>query len=270
MTPSISLIVTTYNWPVALNAVLRSISHQQQLPFEVLIADDGSKQDTQLVIEEWQQKALFKIKHIWQEDDGFQAARIRNKAAVQAEGNYLIFLDGDCLLRPDFIKRHSQLATPGYFVAGNRALLSESFTSELLENDVTVETWPSSQFTKTQINRTWPLRYLPLGWLRKLKSDQWEGVKTCNLAIWKDDLKTVNGLDEAFVGWGYEDSDLVIRLLRSGLKRLNGRFATTVLHLWHQEHDRSMEQENWQRLLEVINSDKQKAVLGIKQYLPSD
>lgn len=267
MNAEISLIITTYNWPEALDAVLRSVSNQRLLPAEVVIADDGSRSETRDLISKWQHKAPFAIKHIWQEDDGFQAARIRNKAAAAASGDYLIFLDGDCLLRPDFIKRHQKLATPGYFVAGNRALLTESFTTELLSEQIEAECWPANRFNEDQINRTWPLRYIPLGPLRKRNSQKWQGVKTCNLGVWKTDLIKTNGLDEAFIGWGYEDSDLVIRLLRNDVHRLNGRLATTVLHLWHKEHDRSQEQENWQRLQDVINSDKKKAVQGIDQYL---
>ncbi len=267
MQTKVSLIITTYNWPQALDAVLRSVAGQRSLPDEVLIADDGSTEETARVIALWQSKNRFPLQHIWQEDNGFQAARIRNKAAAAASGDYLIFLDGDCLLRPDFIARHRSLAEPGYFVAGNRVLLSERFTPELLQQQLPVERWSGRQFGKAQINRTWPLHYLPLGPLRKRAPRKWKGVKTCNLGLWKKDLIAVNGLDEAFVGWGYEDSDLAIRLLRHGLKHLNGRHATTVLHLWHREHDRAQERENWEKLQQVIHSDKRRAAKGIDQYL---
>jgi len=270
MTINCSLIITTYNWPAALDSVLQSVAEQYQQPYEVIIADDGSREDTLELVQQWQKKAPFKLLHVWQEDNGFQAARIRNKATLTATGNYIIFLDGDCLLRPDFIQKHIQLAQPGFFVAGNRALLSESFTPEVLAKQLNVGSWPRSRFTQEQLNRSWPLRYIPLGPLRKLGGDKWQGVKTCNLAIWKEDLIAVNGLDESFIGWGYEDSELVIRLLRRGVKRLNGRLATTVLHLWHREHDRSQEQENWLRLQDVLNSDKRHAIEGLEQHASTD
>lgn len=264
---NLSLVITTYNWPIALNAVLRSVENQQHLPDEVIIADDGSSKETLHIIQQWQAKNSFKIIHIWQKDEGFQAAKIRNKAAAAASGDYLIFLDGDCILRPNFIKQHRRLASKGYFVAGNRALLSEQFTNEILNNNTPIECWPTAQFSAPQINRTWPLRYIPLGPIRKFSPAKWKGAKTCNLALWKSDLIQVNGLDEAFIGWGYEDSDFVIRLLRAGIKHLNGRLATTVLHLWHSENDRTQEQENWAKLQDVLNGDKRVAEKGIDQYL---
>lgn len=267
MNLNVSLVVTTYNWPSALDAVLRSIENQQCRPNEVIIADDGSTEETSDIIKKWASKSSLNIRHVWQEDNGFQAAKIRNKAASLAKGDYIIFLDGDCLLRPDFIAQHKRLALKGYFVAGNRVLFSSSFTDKILNHQIEPEGWEPSQYSSEQINRTWPLRYVPLGILRKRAPNKWQGVKTCNLGVWKSDLILVNGLDEAFIGWGYEDSDLVIRLLRAGVKHLNGRLATTVLHLWHHENDRSQEQENWAKLQEVLNGDKKLAEKGIDQYL---
>ena len=263
----VSLIVTTYNWPEALDAVLRSVASQEVPPDEVLIADDGSSSETAAVVSRWGAMVHFPIRHVWQEDHGFQAAKIRNKAAAMATGDYLIFLDGDCLLRPGFVRRHIKFAEPGHFVAGNRVLLSRDFTLLSLEQGVPVEQWSTGRFRHDQIQRSWPLRTWPLGPLRKAFPRQWRGVKTCNLAVWKKDLVAVNGLDESFVGWGYEDSELVIRLLRQGVKRINGRFALTVLHLWHNAQDRSQERSNYLKLQEVINSNKRLAVSGIDQYL---
>lgn len=265
-----SLIVTTYNRPDALDQVLRSINAQQIMPLEVLIADDGSGDKTRDCVAKWQAEFRCPLHHVWQDDNGFRAAHIRNKAAAKSVGNYLIFVDGDCILRPDFIRRHMQLAQPGYFAAGNRVLLSEVFTEEVLAKNLPVEHWPASQFTVDQLNRRWTLRYLMLGPLRKQGASNWQGVKTCNLGVWADAFRKINGFDEAFLGWGYEDSDLVIRLLRAGQKRLNARFATTVLHLWHRENDRSQEQENWLRLQQVIESGKTVAECGLDQYLLPD
>lgn len=264
---NISLIITTYNWPDALEAVLNSIQNQTLQPYEVIIADDGSKPETTDLIQHWQTKSTATLKHVWQPDAGFQAAKIRNKAILQTTGDYLIFIDGDCILRQDFVEKHNKLATKGFFVAGNRALLSKTFTTTVLERHITPGSWQRNDFTPEQINRSWPIRYLPLGPLRRLSPKKWHGVKTCNLAAWKTDILNINGFDEAFIGWGYEDSELVIRLLRHGVKHLSGRFATTVLHLWHHENDRSQQAENWTRLQEVINSDKREAHLGLKQQI---
>ncbi|WP_419833212.1 glycosyltransferase family 2 protein [Endozoicomonas atrinae] len=262
-----SLIITTYNWPEALAAVLDSVRHQVQLPLEVLIADDGSSSDTKLLIEEFAECFPCSLHHIWQEDDGFRAAAIRNKAAAKAKGELIIFIDGDTLIRPDFIKNHQRLAKQGYFSAGNRVLLTREFTQQVLSKNLPVAQWQPGLFNKHQVNRPWALNTLLLGPLRLLKMNQWKGVKTCNLGIWKADLIAVNGFDESFVGWGYEDSELAIRLLNRGIKHLDCRFAATVMHLWHKENDRTREKENLEMLNIAIISKKAEAISGIKQYL---
>ncbi|WP_257286464.1 glycosyltransferase family 2 protein [Endozoicomonas sp. SESOKO1] len=262
-----SLIITTYNWPKALAAVLESARHQIQLPLEVLIADDGSSSGTSQLIEECAESFPCPLHHIWQEDDGFRAAAIRNKAAAKAKGEFIIFIDGDTLIRPEFIKNHQRLAMQGYFSAGNRVLLTRDFTQQVLSENLPVAQWQPGAFNAHQINRPWALNTLTLGPLRLLKRNQWKGVKTCNLGVWKEDLVAVNGFDESFVGWGYEDSELAIRLLNKGIKQLDCRFAATVMHLWHKENDRTREKENLEMLNTAIISKKAEAISGIKQYL---
>lgn len=107
---------------------------------------------------------------------------------------------------------------------------------------------------KGKINRWFTLFLLPLGFLRYIKPFRWRGIKTCNLAVWKKNVLKINGFDEAYIGWGYEDSDLVIRLLRAGVKHKSGRFATTVLHLWHPENNHDGEGLNFNRFQKLQNS----------------
>ncbi len=267
----ISVIVTTYNWSDALRACLDSLLVQQDQNFEILVADDGSGPETKQTIQTYQGKVIS-VQHIYQEDNGFQAAKIRNKAAAQSRGDYLLFIDGDCLARPDFITRHRNMAEPGRFVPGNRVLFSQSFTHEFLKHPYPIASRSIGHFIKLYgkhyINRLFPLIYLPLGPLRKIQSDKWQKAMTCNLAMFKQDFVNVNGFDELFAGWGYEDSDLVIRLIHAGIKRKEGRFAAPVLHLWHTENDKSREQQNYQRLLERIeNNSLISAERGVSQYL---
>lgn len=267
MTIKLSLIISTYNWPEALELVLRSAINQKVTPYEVIIADDGSKAPTKELIDVYKNKFSCPLIHIWQEDNGFQLAQIRNKAAAAASGEYLVFIDGDCLIRPSFIRNHLKLAKTGCFISGNRALLLKDFSSQVLKEKTCIETWKPTHFTSNQINRAWALNSIPLGPIRSLKSKCWKQLKGCNFAIWKNDLIAINGLDESFIGWGYEDSELTIRLLRYGLKNRSGRLATTVLHLWHKEQDRTQEHENWAKLQDVLNGDKRIAEKGIDQYL---
>ena len=104
-----------------------------------------------------------------------------------------------------------------------------------------------------KINRLLPACRLPLGPLRKRRRNDWEGAKTCNFGIARHDLDRVDGFDASYVGWGFEDSDLAVRLFHAGVQRKDGRFATGVLHLWHPQSDRSHRPENELRLEEVLS-----------------
>jgi glycosyltransferase involved in cell wall biosynthesis len=121
----ISVVVTTYNRPDALRAVLAGLAAQADRGFELLVADDGSRGDTRELVERTAADVPVRLLHVWQEDLGFRAGAARNRAAARAAGDYLVFLDGDCIPRPDFIAEHRELADPGWMVAGNRILLSE-------------------------------------------------------------------------------------------------------------------------------------------------
>ncbi|MGD9591432.1 MAG: glycosyltransferase family 2 protein [Candidatus Berkiella sp.] len=269
--PFVSLIITTYNWPKALARVLDGVSLQNYTRLEVIVADDGSTDETANLINEYRKNFPFPLTHCWQPDEGFRAAMCRNKAVAKASGDYIIFIDGDCVPLPDFVTRHANLAQQGWFVAGNRVLLSQSFTKQILNDSHRIETWSVWQWVKAYVkrktNRLLPKLYLPLGFLRGLKANDWQGAKTCNLGIFKRDYIAVNGLDENFIGWGFEDSDLVIRLQRLGIKKKVGKFATEVLHLWHKENDRQQMQENKARLEKTLSGSQIKANLGIEQYI---
>lgn len=270
-TPSISVIITTYNWPQALDAVLRSMNRQRYSLLEILIADDGSGPETKALVEQWQARSHIPIRHIWQEDKGFRAAKVRNLAIAAAKHDFVIFLDGDCVVPENFVKRYSKLAKAGTFVSGNRVLLNKAFTEKCLNKAIPFETWPLNRWINAwwqgKCNRVSPLVYIPLGPMRQRIAQHWKGVKTCNLGVWREDLIKVNGLDEDYTGWGYEDSDLVIRLLRQGTKRLEGRFAIPVFHLWHQMQSKENATENFARLAFIQNDSRVKALIGLDQYL---
>ena len=130
----ISIIVATYNRVDALNLVLQSLETQTDSNFEVIVADDGSREETKEFISKFAKTSKHAIKHVWHEDKGFRLALIRNLATAQASGEYLIFLDGDCIAQPDFVARHRMLAQKNFLVTGSRALLSEALTQELLQS----------------------------------------------------------------------------------------------------------------------------------------
>ncbi|MGA8902043.1 glycosyltransferase family 2 protein [Bradyrhizobium sp.] len=273
MTDLISVIVTTYNRADALDAVLRALSHQTDRSFEIIIADDGSGPDTAHVIESWTPRLPMPLKHVWQENRGFRGAEIRNRGIGASSGRYCIFLDGDCLARADFIATHRRLAESGWFVAGNRILLSRGLTAAVLAQRLESETWDIAVLMRERlrggVNRLLPALHLPLGPLRKIHSRAWEGAKTCNLAVARRDLDRTDGFDTHYTGWGLEDSDLVVRLFHAGVRRKDGRFATGVLHLWHPESDRSNLQGNRARLDEVLASDRVRAMRGLSTMIDS-
>jgi len=270
----ISVIVTTYEREDALDAVLRGLSRQTDRDFEVIVADDGSGPSTAALVEHWKAKLGVRLAHVHQEHRGFRAGEIRNRAVLASRGAYCVFLDGDCIPRPSFVAAHRRLAEPGWFVTGNRVLMSEVLTGFALEKSQEPELWTMVTWlgmrTYRGINRLMPLLRLPLGPLRKLRPHQWEHARSCNLGVWRADLDRVDGFDATFNGWGREDSDLLVRLLHAGVRRKDGNFATSVLHLWHPPADRSALEDNQDRLVDTLRSRRVAAIWGLSALGDAD
>jgi glycosyltransferase involved in cell wall biosynthesis len=269
----ISVIVTTYNRADALEAVLRSLAQQTERNFEVIVADDGSMPATAQLVEAWQDKLGRRLAHVWHEDRGFRAAEIRNRAILASRGDYIVFLDGDCIARPDFVTTHRRLAEHGWFVTGNRVLLSQMLTATVLQEKLEPERWNYRAWLACRlsggVNRMAGLLRLPLGPLRRLRQKVWRGARSCNLAVWRSDLDRVDGFDADYSGWGKEDSDLIVRLLHAGMRRKDGVFATGVLHLWHAEADRGALARNERKLSDIISSGDIRAQRGLSALLSS-
>jgi glycosyltransferase involved in cell wall biosynthesis len=263
----ISVIVSTFNREDALAAALRSLARQSDRDFEVVVADDGSGPATAAMVEHWKPRFSGRLKSVWHPNQGFRLAEIRNRAIRASAGAYCIFLDGDCLVPPDTIAVHRRLSEPGWFVTGNRVLLSRSLTDAVLHDGVEPESWGLASWLRQRLNgglnRLGPLLRLPIGPLRKLRSNDWAGARGCNLAVWRTDLDRVDGFDANFSGWGREDSDLMIRLFRAGVRRKDGSYASGVLHLWHPDADRTGLSDNEQRLADVLASTRVRAGRGI-------
>eukprot|EP01059_Diplonema_ambulator_P014047 TRINITY_DN24871_c0_g1_i1.p1 TRINITY_DN24871_c0_g1~~TRINITY_DN24871_c0_g1_i1.p1 ORF type:complete len:268 (+),score=-54.06 TRINITY_DN24871_c0_g1_i1:379-1182(+) len=240
------------------------------MQFEVLIADDGSTEGTLKKVRQYITECSFSVRLIWQADSGFRAAKIRNQAAAQAKGSYLVFLDGDSVPRPDFIERHRTLAETGYWVSGNRILLSRRFTRKVLAEEAvflkhSVGYWWLQRLVGN-INRCLPVIYWPFSLWRKSQPKAWKEAQIYNLGVWKRDFLLVNGFDERYAGWGYEDSDFAIRLIHAKRFRKSGAFALPVFHLWHKKVMHPLEAKNLARLQSVIDGGHSEAVLGVSQY----
>lgn len=271
MTSLVSVVVTTYNWPEALSLVLNSLADQQDRNFEIVIADDGSSGETTRVIENFAANCEIPVKHYWHEDSGFRVAKARNGAIAMATGELVIFIDGDCCVMPDFITRHRKAAEQGCLVSGKRVFLKERLTKTLLKRKWAFHKWPRPLLFLTALsgfaNRPFQFIRLPHQgpWLWE-HENCWRKAQTCNLAVFKADIDKIKGFDEAYQGHGWEDSDFVLRLLRSGLKRKNVEYCSPVLHLFHDRKIAARHEGsgcNWQLFNEQLLDDA-------GRFLPSD
>ena len=265
----ISFIVLTYNRSDALLAVLRSLAGQCGPEHEVLIADDGSRSDQVAMLLRHCPDFMCSVRHIWHPDVGFTAAGARNLGAHFSCGDYLVFLDGDCIPHRWFVAQHVRLAEPGIFVNGSRVLLNESLTKLVLTQKLdlankTTLFWYQARI-KGECNKLAHLICWPFPLFRVHKSFSWRGIRSCNLGVWRSDFFAINGFDETFMGWGHEDADLVLRLSHLGVRRKNGFMATEVFHLWHQESKRDQELINKNRVLARLETDVVRAEKGLQE-----
>ncbi|HTR45600.1 MAG TPA: glycosyltransferase family 2 protein [Thermodesulfovibrionales bacterium] len=227
----VSLIITTYNNPGALSKVVESAAHQTRLPEEMVIADDGSREDTANLIKHFSENAPFPVIHFWQEDKGFRAAKARNEAVKRSTGEYVILLDGDCVVNRHFIADHLSLAERGCFVQGKRVHVNRDVVASFGQgqaNSVPVLVGMALTFS---ISNTHHLLRLPSSFA--VKNRELKGIKSCNMSFFRDDIIAVNGFNEDFVGWGNEDSDLACRFFKYGLRKKVHQFRAICFHLWH-------------------------------------
>lgn len=238
---NISLLITTFNSPGALDLVLRSVVSQSRAPDSVVICDDGSSFETGNIVRQWMSR--LPIRYVWQPDKSFRAARVRNLGASKTDAEYLIWIDGDCLIPKNFVEKHVKLGECGYLVAGGRCLLPALDTRCLLVEKESLD----RAFTY------WKFWFFPLGFLRKKRPTAWEAVRSCNMAIYRNDLVLIDGFDESYSGWGREDSDFVVRLLRLGIKVKSARFAACVAHLYHAERSRDQLSVNDERFRKCLD-----------------
>ena len=268
--PRVSLVITTYNRPDALEAVVEACFAQDDKNFEIIIADDGSTANTKQCIDRLRARSPVPLEHVWQPDDGFRAAMARNRGTLAASGDYIVFLDGDCVPQRDFIARHRALAARGYLVQGSRVLLSAGFTARILAKHIDLQRMGVRDKLRYRaagdVNKVLQLLVRWPDVARATKRFSWRRIKSCNLGVWRSDLELVNGFDESFLGWGHEDSDLVVRLFNAGVMRKNGAFATEVFHLWHHEAQRGQESSNKRLVRERAKNGTIQAVKGLRDH----
>ena len=278
-----SLLVSTYNRPAALERCLLSLFQQSRLPTEIIICDDGSSESTRQLIERLQEQTPVPMLHTWQPDEGFRLARIRNMGLALAKGAYIIQVDGDVILHPRYVEDHLHHARPGFFFSGSQYLLSAEVTRRLLtEPDLSLNaslneidwSWLRSTSVKTALRGSrfnWNrLRVFPL---QKLVArfyhweTHYEYVLGCSMGFWRKDLIQTNGYDEQFTGWGWEDTELALRLMNLGLQLRFIRLGAIQYHLEHSRASRTQEDTNREKALQTIRQKLTVCQYGVQQHL---
>lgn len=262
----VALIITTYNRPDALEAVIRSALKQTRRPDEILIADDGSTAETADTIAHLAGNSPIPIRHIWQEDEGFRLSQSRNRALVATNADYIIMIDGDMVLHPKFIQHHLTVARKGRFIQGSRVLIDDELTRKYLMTPCKIHV-----FTKGIIKRHSALN-IPLlrNFIAKKGKQSDKGIKGCNMGFFKSDAQAVNGFDNNFVGWGREDSEFVARLYHNGVKRHDLKFGGIAYHLYHPESDRDALPENDKILQNTLSRKKIRCENGLNIFESSE
>lgn len=238
---SVSLIVTTYNWPEALKCVLESVLRQSRLPDEVIIADDGSTEATASLIADFQARFPVPLIHSWQEDKGFRVAMSRNKAIAKAKGDYIVLIDGDLVLQRHFIADHLKAAARGHFVSGKRARMTAALSDKVIKTGLVPSVFSKGLYRgrSTALRFAWLSRQVAMS-----KCSSADSIHACNLAFWRADALAINGFNIGFEGWGPEDKEFAARLLHLGLKRKVLKFAGVAFHLYHKENCKAALEKN--------------------------
>ncbi|XCI75418.1 MAG: glycosyltransferase family 2 protein [Flavobacteriales bacterium] len=237
---TISLVISTYNWPEALEHVLLSAFEQSIPPVDIIVADDGSESETRRLIERFQNKSPIPLKHVWHEDQGFRRTIILNKAIRNAAGEYIVQTDGDCILSRRFIKDHLTMAKPGLFLYGTRVNVPKNLFNERIKQE---EKFHVRLFDRGIRNRYrsfyWPDYALRWAWIEdfflnsRSQSLLPYTISGCNMSFWEMDFFEVNGYNEEITGWGFEDSELALRFLHKGLKSQRLKFQAILYHIDH-------------------------------------
>ncbi|MGF1924765.1 MAG: glycosyltransferase family 2 protein [Bacteroidia bacterium] len=264
---TVSLVIATYNWPEALELIIFSALNQRIPPLEIIIADDGSTPETTTLINKISNNSAVPIHHIWQPDDGFQKSIILNKAFAKSTGEYIIQIDGDVILHRNFIEDHVQLAQKNCFIQGGRVILGKAISERILLKKQTkisilkggikrreegIRMILLSNFLSTRYRNKYPVYY----------------ARGANMSFWKSDLLETNGYNEEFSGWGHEDSELTVRLLNAGKRKLILKFGGIVYHLFHHEHhSKKNDARNEKLLKQTVASGLVYVDKGIDQYV---
>ncbi|MQP52920.1 MULTISPECIES: glycosyltransferase family 2 protein [unclassified Flavobacterium] len=265
----LSVIITTYNSEVWLQKVLEGYCNQTETNFEVVIADDGSTENTKLIIESFSHKFQFPIQHIWQEDNGFQKCKILNKAILKTNSEYLLFTDGDCIPRKDFVAQHLKYQEEGYFLSGGYFKLPMETSNIIsLENIKHQHCFSISWLIKNGVSKSFKLSKLTkfkpfavfMNWLTPTKRT----FNGHNTSCFKNDLIAVNGFNEE-MQYGGLDREVGERLFNLGILSKQIRYSAICLHLDHKRGYATT--ETWEKNNAIRSYNKKHNVTFIENGL---
>lgn len=256
-----SLLISTYNWPEALELVLLSVLNQKTLPNEVVIADDGSTENTKILIEKFKKKFPVNIRHIWHEDNGFTKTIILNNALKTITSDYVIQIDGDIILHPYFIKDHLSQAKKGMYLFGSRTSLTKSYSKKVLHEKQIKFFWLNNGL----LRKTRAIYFPAYNLFTKAKHKNSGKLRGCNMSYWTADALSINGYNEDYVGWGYEDFDFAQRLLHSGVAAKRIKHAAIQYHIFHKEAQKGDTDKGNKILAETIQEKISTCKNGIKK-----
>lgn len=242
-TPYLSVLISTYNKPEYLEMCIESYLRQSYDNFELVITDDGSDNRTAQLIHQFQNKTSIPIKHIWQEDQGFRLARVRNLGIVAAQGEYLLFTDQDCIADKDLLKEHIENAKNGQVIQGNRRLFSSKQTNKILNLSI-------EEIFELNLKKLSKRHHLEYFFVFRLFR-HFGALVDCNLSGFKKDFLSVNMYDESFSFWGGQDLDLGFRMKTKGYNLAFFKNRSFVYHLYHQS-SRNLLNKYYRRLYKKI------------------
>ncbi len=243
-----TVIAAFYNKIDYLRLVLAGFERQSEKDFELIVADDGSKQEIVKELESLSKKISFPLIHIWQEDKGFRKNKILNKAITTAKSNYIIFIDADCIPHFRFVEEHISYSEKGSCLTGRRVNLSQKYTQILSPQKVREGLIEKNNFALIKDSLFGESFYVEKGFyfksrlLRKIFNKKKRGLLGCNFSLYKEDMLNINGFDERYEAPSIgEDSDVQFRLELNGIKIISLNHIAVQYHLYHQLLERPQE-----------------------------